>query len=78
MQALGLALRNIEAQLEVENRANGDLRVIVDAQHEQLDLLLKQVQETEQGRIREQEEMKKKQDEKEARLQLVLSQIKSN
>ncbi|PUZ66769.1 hypothetical protein GQ55_3G361800 [Panicum hallii var. hallii] len=71
------SIRSIEAQLEVEKRANGDLRAVVDAQREQLDLLSKQVKETEQGRIREQDEMKKKQAEMEAKLQLVLSQIKS-
>jgi hypothetical protein len=71
------SIRSIEAQLEVEKRANGDLRAVVDAQREQLDLLSKQVKETEQGRIREQDEMKKKQAEMEAKLQLMLSQIKS-
>ncbi|PVH66101.1 hypothetical protein PAHAL_1G149300 [Panicum hallii] len=71
------SIRSIEAQLEAEKRANGDLRAVVDAQREQLDLLSKQVKETEQGRIREQDEMKKKQAEMEAKLQLVLSQIKS-
>lgn len=70
------SIRSIQAQLEVEKRANGDLRAVV-AQREQLDLLLKQVQETEQESIREQDEMKKKQAEMEAKLQLVLSQIKS-
>ncbi|PVH62615.1 hypothetical protein PAHAL_3G338200 [Panicum hallii] len=66
------SIRSIEAQLEVEKRANDDLRAVVDAQREQLDLLSKQVKETEQGRIREQDEMKKKQAEMEAKLQLVL------
>ena len=72
------SLRNIEAQLEVEKRANNDLKSIVDAQHEQLDVLLKQMQETEENRIREQEEVKKKQAEMETKMQLVLSQIHSS
>lgn len=71
------SLRNIEAQLEVEKRANSDLKSIVDAQHEQLDALLKQMQETEENRIREQEEVKKKQAKMETKMQLVLSQIHS-
>jgi hypothetical protein len=69
------SLRNIEAQLEVEKRANSDLRSVVTAQREQLDVLLKQMQETEESRIREQEEVKKRQAEMEAKLQLLLSQV---
>jgi hypothetical protein len=40
-----------------------------------LDVLLKQMQETEESRIREQEEVKKRQAEMEAKLQLLLSQV---
>jgi hypothetical protein len=39
------SVRNIEAQLKVE-KANSGLRSIVNAQCEQLDVLLKQMQET--------------------------------
>lgn len=68
-------VQDIEAQLEEEKRANAELLSIVNNQREQLDVLSKQVQETEQTRIKEQEEMKKMQDEMNAKLELLLSQI---
>ena len=65
----------IEAQLEVERTANAELRSLVNIQHEQMDVLTKQVHEAELARIREQEEMKKKQDAMDAKLELMLRQI---
>lgn len=60
------SVRNIAAQLEVEKRANNDLRNVVNAQREQLDVLSRQMREGEELRIREQEEMRKRQAEMEA------------
>jgi hypothetical protein len=53
-------VKNIAAQLEVEKRANCELQSIVSSQHEQLYVLAKQMQDADQARIKEQEEMKKK------------------
>jgi hypothetical protein len=64
----------MSAQLEAEKRENAELRLIVSNQREQMEGLSKQVQETEQTRIRDKEEMSKKQAELEAKLELVLSQ----
>ena len=64
-------VQNIEVQLEAEKRDNAELR-------EQMAVLSKKVQETEQARIKEQEEMKRKQAEMDAKLALVLSQIRPN
>ena len=61
------SVKNIEAQLEVEKRANGDLRCVVDAQREQLEEMKKKQAEMEA-------EMKKKQAEMEAKIQLLLTQ----
>ncbi|XP_025796312.1 uncharacterized protein LOC112876422 isoform X2 [Panicum hallii] len=72
------SVRNIAPQLEAEKRANTDLRSVVNTQLEQLDVLSKQMQEREELRVREQEEMKKRQAEMEAdmkKLQLLLSKI---
>jgi hypothetical protein len=72
------SVRNIAAQLEAEKRANTDLRSVVNTQREQLDVLSKQMQEREELRVREQEEMKKRQADLEAdmkKLQLLLSKI---
>ena len=55
------SVTTIAAQLEAEKRANVDLR-------EQLDVLSKQMQEREEARVREQEEVK-------TTLQLLLSKI---
>ncbi|XP_020403416.1 uncharacterized protein [Zea mays] len=69
------SVQNIEAQLEVERKANAELQSLVSIQRERMDVLLKQVHEAELVRIREQEEMKKKQDAMDAQLELMLSQI---
>jgi hypothetical protein len=64
----------MSAQLEAEKRENAELRLIVSNQREQMEGLSKQVQETELTRIRDKEEMSKKQAELEAKLELVLGQ----
>jgi DNA anti-recombination protein RmuC len=56
------SVKNIAAQLEVEKRANCELQSIVNSQREQLYV---QMQDADQARIKEQEEMKKKQAEME-------------
>uniref|UniRef100_K3Y3G9 Uncharacterized protein n=1 Tax=Setaria italica TaxID=4555 RepID=K3Y3G9_SETIT len=71
-------LQNVEAKLEVEKRANAELRSIVNKQREQMADLSKQVQETEQARIKNQEENKKKQAELEAKLELLLGQNRAS
>jgi hypothetical protein len=50
----------MSAQLEAEKRENAELRLIVSNQREQMEGLSKQVQETEQTRIRDKEEMSNK------------------
>ncbi|PVH35065.1 hypothetical protein PAHAL_7G097400 [Panicum hallii] len=64
----------MSAQLEAEKRENAKFRLIVSNQREQMEGLSKQVQETELTRIRDKEEMSKKQAELEAKLELVLGQ----
>jgi hypothetical protein len=49
---------NIQTELELEKRANAELRLIVNTQRAQMDGLSQQVKETEVARIRDQEEMK--------------------
>ena len=49
---------NLEAELAAEKRANAELRVIVGTQREQMEVLSNKMQEGEQARIRDQEEMK--------------------
>ncbi|TVU24481.1 hypothetical protein EJB05_26922, partial [Eragrostis curvula] len=58
--------KDLEAQLEAEKREKNELA-------RQLKVLSKQVEETEQGRIRDREEMKKKQADLEAKVELLLS-----
>ncbi|CAN6278174.1 unnamed protein product [Urochloa humidicola] len=60
-------LQKVQAQLEVEKLANVDLRVKVDD-------LERKMQETEYARLRDKEEMKKKQDELESKLERMLGQ----
>ncbi|CAL4975466.1 unnamed protein product [Urochloa decumbens] len=55
------SLQQVQAQLEVEKLANADLRSKVDE-------LERKALETEQARLRDKEEMKRQQDELEARL----------
>ncbi|WVZ64618.1 LOW QUALITY PROTEIN: hypothetical protein U9M48_014113 [Paspalum notatum var. saurae] len=66
---------NVEAQLEAERTANAELRSLVNIQREQMDVLSKQLKEAELIRTREQEEMKKKQDAMDAKLELMLSRF---
>jgi hypothetical protein len=65
---------NIETELELEKRANAELRLIVNTQSEKMNDLSQQVKETEAARIRDQEEMKKQQAELSAKLDLLLGQ----
>ena len=58
--------------LQVEN---AKLRLIINTQHRQIDDLTMKVHKTE-GRIRDKEETSKKQAELEAKLELVLSQVR--
>jgi hypothetical protein len=55
----GSNVLNIQTELEVEKRANAELRLKVNYQHVQMDDLSHQVKETEATRIGDQEEMKK-------------------
>jgi 1-deoxy-D-xylulose 5-phosphate reductoisomerase len=71
---LGSSVLNIHTELEVEKRANAELRLIVNTQGEQMEDLSHQVQETEAAMIRDQEEMKKQQAELNAKLNLLLGQ----
>ena len=58
----------------MERRTNSELRSIVNNQCKEMDGLSKQVQETEQTRIKDQEENWKKQAELEKKIELLLSQ----
>ena len=68
------SLQNVQAQLEVERRTNVELQSIVNNQREAMNDLLKQMQETEQARIKDQEKNRKKQAVLEAKLELLLGQ----
>jgi TolA-binding protein len=70
----GSSVLNIQKELEVEKRANVELRSFVNTQHEQMDDMSQQVQETEATRIRDQEEIKKQQAELNAKLESLLGQ----
>jgi predicted DNA-binding protein (UPF0251 family) len=63
---------NIETELELQKRANAELRLIVNTQCEKMNDLSQQVKETEAARIRDQEEMKKQQAELSVKLDLLL------
>jgi len=67
-------LQNVQAELEVEKRTNSELQSIVKNQREEMDGLKNQVQGTEQARIKDQEENRKKQAELEKKIELLLSQ----
>jgi len=68
------SLQNVQAQLEVERRTNVELQSIVNNQREAMNDLSKQMQETEQARIKDQEENRKKQAVLEVKLELLLGQ----
>ena len=68
------SLQNVQAQLEVERRTNVELQSIVNNQREAMNDLSKQMQETEQARIKDQKENRKKQAVLEAKLELLLGQ----
>ena len=67
-------LQNVQAELEVEKRTNSELQSIVNNQREEMDGLKNQVQGTEQARIKDQEENRKKQAELEKKIELLLCQ----
>jgi hypothetical protein len=73
-QPHGPSVLNIETELELEKRANVELRLIVNTHREQMDYLSQQVKETKAARIRDQEEMKKQEVELGAKLDLLLGQ----
>ena len=58
----------------MERRTNVEQQSIVNNQREAMNDLLKQMQETEQARIKDQEENRKKQTVLEAKLELLLGQ----
>ena len=68
---------NLEAELAAEKRANAELRAIVNSQRAEMDELSKKVQESEEARTREQQDMKKKQAEMDAKLERLLDQSTS-
>uniref|UniRef100_A0A0A9GH36 Uncharacterized protein n=1 Tax=Arundo donax TaxID=35708 RepID=A0A0A9GH36_ARUDO len=68
------SVRNLQEQLAEEKRANAELRLVVNTQREQIDVLLEQVHEAEQARVKDKEEMQKKQAEIDGKLDLLLSQ----
>ncbi|TVU24468.1 hypothetical protein EJB05_26909, partial [Eragrostis curvula] len=69
---------NLEADLEMEKRANAELRMVVNTQKAQIDVLSEQLQEVEQARVKDKEEMQKKQAETDAKLDLLLSQLRAS
>ncbi|TVU18647.1 hypothetical protein EJB05_34756 [Eragrostis curvula] len=67
------SVKNVEAQLAAEKMANADLRSLVTTQRYQIEVLTEQLQEEKQARVRDKEEMQKKQAETDAKLDLLLS-----
>ncbi|CAN6329048.1 unnamed protein product [Urochloa humidicola] len=65
-------LQNVQAQLEVERRRNAKLQLVVNNQREEMDALSKKMEETEQARIKDQEENRNKLSQLEAKLELLL------
>ncbi|XP_066374521.1 uncharacterized protein [Miscanthus floridulus] len=76
LQNVGMQTKRprLTAQLETEKRDNVELRLIVSNQRAQVEDLSKQLLENEQIRIRDREEMSKKQAELEAKFELFLGQ----
>ncbi|XP_039811804.1 uncharacterized protein LOC120674736 [Panicum virgatum] len=66
--------QNLQAEL-LAQRENAELRLLVNSQREQMHELSTKLQETEQARTRDREEMAKKQVETDAKLELVLSML---
>ncbi|KAG8088032.1 hypothetical protein GUJ93_ZPchr0010g10123 [Zizania palustris] len=64
-------------ELEVEKRTNAELRLIIDTKHEKMDELQRQLEETKATRIRDKEEMNKKQDEMNAKIELLLRRVET-
>ncbi|CAN6311384.1 unnamed protein product [Urochloa humidicola] len=65
-------LQTVQAQLEVERKRNDELQLIVNNQREEMNGLSKKVKETEQARIKDQEENRNKLSQLEAKLELLL------
>ncbi|CAL5012068.1 unnamed protein product [Urochloa decumbens] len=65
-------LQNVQAQLELERRRNVELQLVVNNQREEMNGLSKKVEETEQARIKDQEENRNKLSQLEAKLELLL------
>ena len=76
LQNVGMQTKRprLTAQLETEKRDNVELRLIVSNQRAQVEDLSKQLLENEQIRIRDREEMSKKQAGLEAKFELFLGQ----
>ncbi|CAN6272677.1 unnamed protein product [Urochloa humidicola] len=74
LQNVGMQTKRprLSRQLEVEKRESAELRLIVSNQREQMEDMSKKMQETEQNRIRDKEEMSKKHADLEAKLELAL------
>jgi hypothetical protein len=68
-------VRNLQEQLEDEKRENVKLQSVVNTQREHIEVLSEQVNEAEQARLKDKEEMQKKQAEIDAKLDLLLSQL---
>jgi hypothetical protein len=65
-------VQSFQARLEVEIRANGDLRSVVSSRRVEIEVLSRQLQEMEQARLRDKEYMEKKQAALEAKLERLL------
>ncbi|TVU39695.1 hypothetical protein EJB05_13128, partial [Eragrostis curvula] len=71
------SVRNLQEELAHEKRANAELRLVVTSQREKIDVLSQQVHESEQSRLKDKEEMQKKQAETDATLQLLIAKLQS-
>ncbi|TVT98399.1 hypothetical protein EJB05_56300, partial [Eragrostis curvula] len=70
-------VRNLQQELTEEKRANADLRLVVTSQRDNIELLQEQLHQAEQARLKDKEEMQKKQADTDAKLQLLLSNLPS-
>ncbi|TVT97424.1 hypothetical protein EJB05_57340, partial [Eragrostis curvula] len=71
------SVRNLQEELAHEKRANAELRLVVTSQREKINVLSQQVHESEQSRLKDKEEMQKKQAETDATLQLLIAKLQS-
>lgn len=70
--------QNLEAELLAEKRANAELRLMVNSQQEELQVLSMKLQEEEHARMRDWEENARKQAETDAKIDLMFNQIRRN